>query len=242
MNFPRILLIAVMAVACAAPPLGATVEVSGSILNDTTWTSAETIRAIGDVFIADAVRLTIEPGTIVHCIPGVGLTVAGELEADAGAGSRIIFTSSADTVNGSPVGGGWTGISFQEQSVGTLRNCDIRYANYGINIIQASPAIVGCVIQNFLSVGITFDGSISNPPTPLLVDSCIIEQTVPDLRGTAKAVFAYRKAGLTVTNSRLANCYYGLELYGASGLSPVFEIVDCDILDNEMNGIYTHTG
>jgi len=242
MKFPRIALMAVVALALAASPTGATVEVSGSILNDTTWTSAETIRAVGDIFVAETVRLTIEPGTVVHCIPGVGLTVAGELQADAGTGSRITFTSSADTTDGLPVGGGWTGIIFQPSSTGALRNCDIRYAAYAVNIDQASPAIEGCVIRDFLSVGISFDGGISSPPTPLVIDGCVIEQVGPDMRGTAKAVFGYRKAGFTLTNCRFAHCYYGLEFFGASGLSPQFEVIDCDILDNGMYGIYTHTG
>jgi hypothetical protein len=40
----------------------------------------------------------------------------------------------------------------------------------------------------------------------------------------------------------LADCFHGLEFYGFSGYSPQFEIVDCDIRDNAMHGIYTHAG
>lgn len=244
MNIPRTVLTVVIMLISAAcvPSAGAVVEVDGSILGDTTWTNADTIRAVGSITIAASGRLTVEPGTVVHFIPGVSLTVAGELQADAGTGDRITFSASADTSGGSPVAGGWTGIAFQALSTGTVRNCNIRYAISGISALQAVPVIDGCIIQDFQSVGISIDGALSNPPLPFLIDNCIIEQVSPDLRGTAKAVFTYRKAYLMISNSTLANCFYGIEFFGVSGSSPMFEIVDCDIRENELHGIYTHAG
>lgn len=73
-----------------------TVEVSGPISENTTWTSDSTYIAKGNVGVAENVTLTIEPGTVVKFNPDCALQVHGSLIAVGQPGNMIVFTSASD--------------------------------------------------------------------------------------------------------------------------------------------------
>ncbi len=61
--------------------LAETIEVSGPITTDWTWTSDNLYVVIGDVTINSGVTLTIEPGVIVKVKPNLRLIVNGVIKA-----------------------------------------------------------------------------------------------------------------------------------------------------------------
>ena len=222
-------------------PAGA-ITVGGNIESDTTWTAAEEITVTSDILITVTGHLTIEAGTAVHFTPGIGMTVEGQLTASGANDNRIVFTSTADTLYGSPAAGNWTGISFQNTGTGTLYGCDVRYATNGIAITVTSPLVKACTITNFLSSGVNISAGAAIVRITPLIDSCIIGQSLTGLRGTGKGLYAYVKADLTITNSVIHDCLFGLEFYSATSNVPGFEITDCTIIGNAARGIYTHPG
>ena len=70
-----------------------TIEVSGSIDEDTTW-DVDTVRVVGDVLIEDGVTLSIDPGVQVVFDGHHGLFVQGTLLAIGTADNLIRMTSS----------------------------------------------------------------------------------------------------------------------------------------------------
>jgi hypothetical protein len=91
---------------------GQTTEIYGTISNDTIW-SSDTVMVIGDVTVAEGVRLTIDPGVIVQLQNYYKISVNGSLFAIGTEADSITFTI-ADTTgfyaNINSLDGGWSGI------------------------------------------------------------------------------------------------------------------------------------
>jgi hypothetical protein len=103
----RILLAAVIATA-AATLQAATVNVSGSIVTNTTWSADNEYVLSGYVFVTSGATLTIEPGTVIkgEVSTGAGaatliITKNSKIMAEGTAEKPIIFTSSLDNLDGS---------------------------------------------------------------------------------------------------------------------------------------------
>ncbi|MFC2111986.1 choice-of-anchor Q domain-containing protein [Bacteroidota bacterium] len=90
-------------------------EVSDTIWSNTTW-DVDTVRVTGDIFIADEVILTIEPGTRVEFQGHYGIKVFGVLLAEGLPGDSIIFTIYDTTGYAGPEqdSGAWAGILFDD--------------------------------------------------------------------------------------------------------------------------------
>lgn len=91
---------------CVFPEPSTNKVVSGSITENTTWTSDNIYELAGKVVVEDGVTLTINPGTIVKGRTGAGslasaLVVArgGKLMAEGTASQPIIFTSVLDNID-----------------------------------------------------------------------------------------------------------------------------------------------
>jgi len=225
-----------------AKPSSATVEISGTIAGDTTWTNTVTIIVTGDVTVTGPATLTIDAGTIVLFNPETGLYIQGQLTAEGNSANRILFTSSADTAGGTPSAGGWGGIKFEANSDGILRDCDLRYANRCVDIDRSSPELDRCVIEDFSSRGIYVDGSSSNPPIKPVIEYCVIGQNDLNLQGTGVGIFVYRNVDVTISGCKISNCRDGIELYGSGTLAPRFQVTGCEIRDHASRGVYTHAG
>lgn len=226
----------------AITPATHAVTVGGTIGSDTTWTGDEKIEITSDIFISATGHLRVEAGAAAYFPAGMGMVIEGQLTTSGTAGNRVVFTSSADTLYGSPSPGGWIGISFQNTGTGSLRGSDIRFANNCLTITVTSPELKDCTITNFLGTGVNINATGAIVPITPLIDSCIIGQAQYTLRGTGKGIYAYGKVELTVANSVVHDCLIGLEFYSSTSNVPRFELVDCTIRDNSARGIYTHPG
>ncbi|HEY4502843.1 MAG TPA: right-handed parallel beta-helix repeat-containing protein, partial [Candidatus Paceibacterota bacterium] len=122
----------------AVPALAST-NVSGSILVDTTWTTAESPYIVSNLNINAGVTLTIESGVVVKFQDENSyIDVSGTLNANGTENEKIYFTSFLDdTVGGDtnsdgsntvPSARNWKNIKFNSGSVGTLSYATIRYA------------------------------------------------------------------------------------------------------------------
>jgi hypothetical protein len=102
----RTLLAAAIATA-AATLQAATVNVSGSIGTNTTWTADNEYVLSGYVFVTDGATLTIQPGTKIYGEVSTGagaaalvITTGSKIMAEGTADKPIIFTSILDELDG----------------------------------------------------------------------------------------------------------------------------------------------
>jgi hypothetical protein len=79
-----------------------TIEVTGEITADTTWT-ADTVKVIGDITVVDDITLTIDSGTYVEFQGHYSIILQGTIYAVGTAEDSIIFTAKNTTE-------GWHGI------------------------------------------------------------------------------------------------------------------------------------
>jgi RHS repeat-associated protein len=143
----RVVAVVLVGVALAlayAEPGRATTHLSTQTLNaSTTWTSAGSPYVLdGNVTVAAAVTLTINPGVIVKFNGGTReLTVNGTLNAVGSSGSLIYFTSLQDDSIGGDTGadgpttgsnsGQWNDIRIQSGAQATLSYVEARYGGSG---------------------------------------------------------------------------------------------------------------
>jgi hypothetical protein len=226
---------------CAETP-SAAIEVGGTITSDTTWTSIDTIIVTDSVIVADSVHLTIQAGTIIMFNPGTALSIEGELIANGENANRILFTSSADTADGSPVAGEWKGLRFELNSDGLLSHCDLRYADSCVDVYESSTEFFGCIIEDFSSGGFYIDGCSASPPITTVIEGCVIRQNDASLVGTGTGIFVYRSVDITVSGCKISNCHYGMDFAGRQALAPHFQVTSCEIRDHASRGIYAHAG
>ena len=84
----------------------ATIEVGGTIGQDTIWTSDDVYLVTSNITVSAGITLTIEAGTVVKFNSGRQLNVSsGALVAKGAAGNEIVFTSYRDD----EYGGDWEG-------------------------------------------------------------------------------------------------------------------------------------
>jgi len=218
------------------------VEISGSVASDTIWSNADTILVVGVVNVTAMGRLTVQAGTVVQFVPGTGLVVYGELTAVGNDGNRIVFTSRADTLLGSPLAGAWNGLSFQSLSAGILDYCDVHYATNGICTYGPTAEFRHCSVENFTGRGLYVVGTLSSSPITILIDHCVIRQNQPGTQGTATGIFVFRAADVTISSSEIINCKYGIDFYGYGVYRPRFQVTSCALRDHASYGIYVHSG
>ncbi len=165
------LLVLQAAIATAAQ---ATVNVTGTISQDTDWTSDNVYLVTGDVTIGQGIKLTIHPGTIVKFNSGRQLNVnQGILIAQGDFGNEIIFTSYRDDSAGGDTNGDgpsqgqpgdWQSVAFNNavpcaggsceagESGTILSNCRLRYGK--LHIYRSDIIVDSCEITNSASQGI----------------------------------------------------------------------------------------
>jgi hypothetical protein len=173
---------------------------------------------------------------------GTALSVEGEVVALGEDGNRIHFTSVADTAGGSPMAGGWAGVSLQENSRATLYFCDLRYAASAVYSYKSLSELYDCAIENFSAFGFYVDGYTANPPVTAVIEGCVVRQTDAGLLGTGIGIEAYRSADVTVSGSKVRNCLNGMYFLGQGTLAPHFEISGCDIRGHAARGICALAG
>lgn len=182
------LLAALILLAPARSATAATVEVTGSIAVDTTWTSANVYVINNDITVLENVKLTIQGGTVVKLKARGSIFVRGTLDAQGAAGSPVVFTSYEDDTYGGdtdgdgtatpPQPGSWGSVQFEDTSNSTasvISNAVIRYGGLerfgccddtlrgGITLNNAQPTLTNITFESNRINGVVIPGGTKAP-------------------------------------------------------------------------------
>jgi len=206
-------------------------NISGTISSDSTLdVSGSPYIVTGSVSIASGVTLTVNPNVEVRFTSGTRLYVYGTLTAN-----NATFTSSADTLGGSPQKGDWANIRIGDGSregIVNLTNCQVRYgggADYStIFIYRGNVTITGCEISNSLWDGVKFSGYYSS--TLQLTNTTITNCNSLGLYVTSNST-------ANITNSTINGCDWPIRYDGAASIT--FAETN-DLTSNTHDGIYIY--
>jgi subtilisin family serine protease len=173
-----------------------TVQVSGFITSDTTWTNDRIYEILSNVQVNSGVTLTIQPGTQIRFRAGKIFQVAGTLVADGQQSNPIVFTSAVSKTNGAwgPINFASTAISATVDSSGNyisgsiIRNARVEYGT-GIGILSTLPYINS---NTFISNSATYVGGWQG-----CCDSAVVHYNDPGGMwggGTISGTFAVRNS------------------------------------------------
>ena len=220
----------------------AAVSISGTIGSDTTWMNTDTIIVTGNITVAPAGHLTIQPGAVILFNSLTQIFVDGQLTAQGEAADSILFTARADTAGGVPVAGSWKGVTFHFGSSGAMRHCVLRFADMCVYLDRAAPVFDSCLVENFSLDGMYVDGQAAATPITPVIRDCIFRQSQANLFGAAKGISVYRRADVTISGCEVSRCLFGLDFASSAAYIPHFVVTDCVIKDNAAYGVYTHAG
>ncbi|MDI6803568.1 MAG: hypothetical protein QME58_06945 [Bacteroidota bacterium] len=153
-------------------------NVSGTINSNTTWNLAGSpYIVISSVTVNNGITLTVDSAVVVRFTSGQELYIYGNLNA-----RHTLFTSSKDTVGGSPAKGDWNFIylgTWNAYGTATFNNCLIRYAgtattsNHGsIHVERGTVNLISTDITFSKSYGILFSADASITLTNSNISSC----------------------------------------------------------------------
>ncbi|MEW6104433.1 MAG: right-handed parallel beta-helix repeat-containing protein, partial [bacterium] len=130
----------------AFKPIWAETYVYGTITGDTTWNLAGSPYIATDtVYVANGVKLTIEPGVTVRFATETSLICYGTLNAIGTPLGTITFTSSQTT----PLAGDWKGIKLSGSGTdgSQISYCNIGYAKQAVYLENVSEIVI---MNNFI--------------------------------------------------------------------------------------------
>lgn len=191
---------------------------------------------------------TIQEG-IDACLDGDTVMVAGGIYSGPGnreistAGKAIVVMGGEGAIN-TIIDGEGTYVGFnianQEQSTTVIQGFTIRNVASGIMCDHTSPTIRANIIKNFIYHGIYAAAFSEDPPISPLIEDCIITQTDGFYVGTGSGIYVYRNVEVTISGCKFSNCRYGMDFYANGDMWPVFQVIDCVIRDNSINGFWIH--
>ena len=116
------------------------------------------------VFIASGCRLLIDPYTVMkfNSSTGIFVQLGGTLDVYGTSTAPVIMTTVNDdsvapilaTSTGTPVIGSWNGIVYQGDSLGSMSDTEVRYANNALEIAATSPTITNFTATEFGFIGL----------------------------------------------------------------------------------------
>jgi hypothetical protein len=210
----------------------AVVEISGLIYSDSAWSSADTIVVVGNVTVDSSVTLSIEAGSVVLFRAYCALKVYGELNAFGTIGQRIVFT---DESNGQ--GAYWSGLQPKADGLVRLEYCDINGAIHCLQVNDASAALYGCRITNFISIGVYSSGNSLSPDDSVRLRRCEFYQTEPDLEGEGTGVYAYSVQSVEIDSCSIGGVQTGVIFHGCKFGAPDFSVTSSEVFDCSGVGI-----
>jgi parallel beta-helix repeat protein len=196
---------------------------SGTLAGNETWSGVVDIS--GDVIVPEGIVLTISPEATVKFDAGLGLEllINGTLIAEGTAGSNITFTSNA----GSPDQWDWTWIRFSDTGGGSIRYCQIKYANTGVRINNSSPTIRDNVFS-YNNYGINSTNS-----------SSVIENNIFDDNDYGICVNA--SSSSIKNNLFLNNFYDGINIHNSSSALGIYNNIIYESITHGIEIEYTST-
>lgn len=128
--------------------------IGGTVSTNTTYTLANSpYQVTSSLTVNVGVTLTIESGVELQFNDNLELQVNGILSANG-----VTFTSS----NASPVAGSWLGIDIASSSAQTFTNCQVLYAQTGIDIFQSAIDISGSSFTSSSNYGVYADHNVTD--------------------------------------------------------------------------------
>lgn len=224
-------------------PVCGTVIGDGIITGDTLWTSTDIIEIVDSVVITATGHLTIEPGTIIRVALMGKINIYGQLTAVGDETNRIVFTTVADTINGSPGPSNfWYGLAAWEGGRLVMNYCDIRYALMAAYISGADGEFSNCTAENFIGHGFFIDGKDGENKINIDINSCRIIQTNPGMIKQGIGIYAIRNVDLSVAHTEISDCRLGISLESYNTSSPIFSIKRTEISRHSEDGISMYGG
>lgn len=182
------LIAALVLFAPAQQVAAATIEVSGSLFADTTWTADNVYVINGDLVVPENIQLTVQAGTVIKLKGRGSIFVRGILDARGVAGNPIVFTSFQDDAYGGdtdgdaaatpPQRGDWGSVQFDDTSndaASIVQHAIIRYGGLerfgccddplrgGITLNNAQPTLANLIFESNLINGVGIPGGTKAP-------------------------------------------------------------------------------
>jgi parallel beta-helix repeat protein len=200
---------------------------TGPISVDTIWQQADGPHYIlGNILIEAGVTLEIEPAVNIIVTGDYFLAIEGKIDAQGSSGNEIVF----DTDAASPAKGDWMGLYFLDSSDDTsmLDYCTIQYADYGIDLENASPTISNSTISTN-TYGIYMVGS-----SPNILNN--------DIDNNTYGIYIDINSSPNITGNAITNGTYGFYLYGnnVEANNPNPTIQNNSIFGNSYYDLYTY--
>ena len=215
-----------------------TIVPGGTVVN-TTWTKAGSPYCVaGNLQVS---LLTIEPGVCVLVDGAYVIEVLSTINASGTEDEPITFTAKNTNAR-------WLGMRFQSTPPGSiLRYCNFSYSSFAaIRIVDSSPAIEHCTIENNLSTGPGGGLTATIASGDLLLEDCTI------LTNGAGGNGGGINATLSSGTLRLHRCILGSNVVGLSagtsgGGGGVYvtgnsEFENCAFSSNAVNAVQTIPG
>lgn len=231
--------------AMSANGRGNAISVSGgTVTSTTTWIDEHPYLVTTNMFVADAVTLTLEPGVVMKFGSGIIPEINGTLNATGTESARIVFTSYRDdSLAGDTNGGGasvgsrgdWRCLYFNGADAGCALNyCVVRYAGGSSTAIVLSGTGTSLTVSNSVieetsgSTGsVSYAALQASSATSLTLESCDIR------RNSGSGVYCYGTT-LTVRNTRIVG-NAGPGIYSTAAGTVVR---NCMIMNNGGDGLY----
>ncbi|MCD6507382.1 right-handed parallel beta-helix repeat-containing protein [Candidatus Poribacteria bacterium] len=193
---------------------------SGRLQKDEIWSGEVWIS--GELVIPREVSVTVMPGTLVRFKSDGGrpgkIVVEGSFYAQGNPDRPIIFNSLSSS-------GGWDGIFFTKQSMGSaLRSCIIQNHRQ-IYVNTDAVRINDCVINGAEEAGIVVDGV-----SPRLTNISVSQSST--------GIYCLNGASPEISQSSITMNGYGIVC--ESGASPI--ISNSVIANNRMHGVVCYSG
>jgi len=123
------------------------------VVNSMTIKQNVVLTLYADLIIEEYATLTVEQNSVINFVPGTKLIIKGKILANGSTENPVVFSPAMGENQ-------WDGIEFiNADNTSKLENCIINQAITGIRLIDSSPKIKGCLIQNSEYFGISINGS-----------------------------------------------------------------------------------
>jgi len=214
-------------------------EVSGRIETNTAWCGYVTV--LGDVTVADTVKLTIYPGTTVKFASGSELGIEGSLVAEGTAYSKITFTSASQT----PKPGDWHGIRVLNGGSADIRYATIEYGDCGVSFDSAQAGnVISCAIKDHSVYGIRGCATTNLYICGNTISMPVLECDEP--RGgdsTHTSGIYIEDASTQIVDNQIGGGYYGIYGVGLDSTTVIKGSSNLEqVLDKNVVGLALYSG